>query len=95
MPKNMWYRAVLLGFLIAVLGVPPNALTYARQNNGPQSAPAEQQPAPPKAPSGQQQPPATQAPSSSPAAEFDLGGIEPGKRGCGGDRPGWRRAHRV
>jgi VWFA-related protein len=63
MPKNMWYRAILLGFLIAVLGVPPSALTYARQNNGPQSAPPEQQSAPPKAPGGQQQP---QAPSQAP-----------------------------
>ena len=63
MQKNMWLRAVLLGLLIGLLGLPADTLTYARQNDGPQTAPPQEQPAPPKAPSGQQQ---QQAPSQTP-----------------------------
>ena len=63
MVKNMWLRAILLGALVALLSISANTLTYARQNEGPQSAPPQQQPAPPKAPSGQQQP---QQPSQAP-----------------------------
>lgn len=63
MLKNMWLRAIILGFLVALLGVPSQGLLYARQNEGPQSAPPQQTPAPPKTPSGQQQ----QAPSQAPA----------------------------
>ena len=63
MLKNMWLRAILLGFLVAFLGMPPQAYTYARQNNGPQTAPPAEQPAPSRTPSGQQQ----QAPAQAPA----------------------------
>lgn len=67
MLRNMWFRSVLLGVLVALVGVPANTLTYARQNDGPQSAPPQQQPAPPKTPSGQQQQqPASQAPATPP-----------------------------
>jgi len=62
MLKNMWLRAIILGFLVTLLGVPPQALLYARQNDGPQSAPPQQTPAPSRTPSGQQQ----QAPAQSP-----------------------------
>jgi VWFA-related protein len=70
MLKKMWFRAILLGVLIAVLGVPANTFTYARQSNGPQQAPPEQQPAAPKAPSGQQQPP--QQPSAPPPPQTSI-----------------------
>ncbi len=47
---------VLLGILIGVLGVPPDAFSVlARQQQGPGSSPPVQQPTPPKPPSGQQQ----------------------------------------
>jgi VWFA-related protein len=70
MLKNMWFRASLLGLLIAALGVPRDALSYARQSQGPQQAPPEQQPAPPKAPSGQQQP--QQQPSAPPPPQTSI-----------------------
>jgi VWFA-related protein len=70
MSKNMRFRAILLGLLIAVLGVPPNAFTYGRQNDGPQQAPSEQQPSTPKAPSGQQQP--QQQPSAPPPPQSSI-----------------------
>jgi VWFA-related protein len=56
MHKNIWFRSILLGILVTVLGIPPNGIAaLARQNDGPQSAPPAQEPAPPKAPSGQAQ----------------------------------------
>jgi VWFA-related protein len=70
MSKNMRFRAILLGLLIAVLGVPPNAFTYGRQNDGPQQAPSEQQPSTPKAPSVQQQP--QQQPSAPPPPQSSI-----------------------
>jgi VWFA-related protein len=82
MTKNLWLRAILLGVLIATLGVPSNPLTYARppQNNGPQQAPPEQQPAAPKGPSGQQQqqpqPSAPPPPQSSISVESNLVNID-------------------
>lgn len=53
-----WPRVALLGALIALLGIPPQALTaFARQGQGPQApAPAESEPASP--PSSQKQAPA-------------------------------------
>ena len=58
MHSNNWFRAIILGFLIFALGVPPGALTArARQQEGPQKPPpAAQQTEAPKPPSGQQQP---------------------------------------
>jgi VWFA-related protein len=82
MLRNMWFRSVLLGVLVALVGVPANTLTYARQNDGPQSAPPQQQPAPPKTPSGQQQQqpaspaPATPPPQSSISVESNLVNVD-------------------
>jgi pyruvate/2-oxoglutarate dehydrogenase complex dihydrolipoamide acyltransferase (E2) component len=57
MNLKMWVRAVLLGILVAALGVPPGALTArAKQQEGPQKPAPTQQPAPPNPPTGQQQP---------------------------------------
>jgi VWFA-related protein len=54
--KRMWLRAILLGVLVAALGIPAGALTaLARQNDGPQGAPPAEEPAPPRVPSGQPQ----------------------------------------
>lgn len=51
----MWVRAILLGMIIAALGVPPSALTaIARQQEGPQKPPPAQQPVPPQPPAGNQ-----------------------------------------
>jgi len=61
MHNNTGLRAVLLGTLIAVLGVPLHSWAgRARQQEGPQGAPPTQQPAPPLPPSGQQPPPQKQ-----------------------------------
>jgi len=67
MQPTAWVRAVLLGILIAALGIPPRAVTAALAQEGPQSpVPAEQpeQPKPPTTPpQGQPQqktPPAPQ-----------------------------------
>lgn len=80
MLNNMWIRAFLLGLLVSLLGFPPQAVTYARQNNGPQSAPPQQSPAPPKAPSGQQQGPAQSStpppPQSSISVESNLVNVD-------------------
>jgi VWFA-related protein len=58
MNLKMWVRAVLLGILMAALGIPPAALTArAKQQEGPQKPAPSQQPAPPNPPTGQQQPP--------------------------------------
>ncbi len=64
MQSNKWCGAVLAGILIAILAVPPDAWTAARQQEGPQTPPQEQQPQAPKPPTGQQanrpqQPPQT------------------------------------
>ncbi len=57
MNSKMWVRAVLLGILLAALGIPPGALTArAKQQEGPQKPAPTQQPAPPNPPTGQQQP---------------------------------------
>jgi VWFA-related protein len=58
MNLKIWVRAVLLGILMAALGIPPGALTArAKQQEGPQKPAPSQQPAPPNPPTGQQQPP--------------------------------------
>ena len=64
MHRTTWLRAILLGTLIAVLGIPPGSVAiFARQQEGPQTAPPTQEPAPPKPPSGQPQaPPKPEAP---------------------------------
>ena len=60
-----WRQAALLGVLIAVLGIPPQAFTaFARQQQGPQApAPAETEPATP--PSSQKKSPTQSGPPSS------------------------------
>src|SRR5277367_5000488 len=70
-----WIRVVLLGILIAALGVPPGSLTsYARQQEGPVK------PAPTQ-PTGQQQPaqagqPQAQAPQVSIAVQSNVVNID-------------------
>jgi VWFA-related protein len=86
MLKKMWLRAILLGILVAALGIPPGGLTaHARQNDGPQSAPPTQAPAPPKVPSGQpqaqsqagaQQPSQPPAPQTSISVESNLVNVD-------------------
>lgn len=78
-----WVRVVLLGILIATLGVPPGAVTsFARQQEGPtKPAPAQQPDAAPKAPTGQQQPAQAgqvqaQAPQVSIAVQSNLVNID-------------------
>jgi VWFA-related protein len=73
MHRNKWLSAILLGTLIAVLGIPPNTLAgLARQQNGPQSAPPAEQPAPPLAPSGQPQAPQKQAQATAPQTSISV-----------------------
>jgi VWFA-related protein len=73
MLKQMWFRAILLGILVAALGVPPGGLTaLARQNDGPQGAPPAQEPAPPKVPSGQPQSQTHQQPSQQAAPQTSI-----------------------
>jgi VWFA-related protein len=55
MYRNNWFRAVLLGLLIAVLGVPPGAFTALAQQQGPQTPPPAQQPTAPPVPEGRPQ----------------------------------------
>jgi VWFA-related protein len=56
MALNRWIRVVLLGLLIGVLGVPPQAFTArARQQEGPQKPPAAQPAQPPTPPTAQQE----------------------------------------
>ncbi|HUJ31751.1 MAG TPA: VWA domain-containing protein [Candidatus Acidoferrum sp.] len=63
MRSQSWARIFLLGILVAVLGVPPDALTArAQEQQGPTKPPQTQQPVPPTPPSGQQQQPAQQTP---------------------------------
>src|ERR1700685_3705636 len=62
MRVNAWVRVVLVGSLIAVLGVPPSAWTvHAQQQEGPTKAPPAQQSEPVKPPTGQQNGPPAQA----------------------------------
>lgn len=80
MLNSMWLRSILVGLLLALLGVPPQALTYARQAQGPQSAPPQQSPAPPRTPSGQDQGPAQSStpppPQSSISVESTLVNVD-------------------
>ena len=81
MHSNSWLRAILMGALIAALGIPPHgSATFARQQQGPQAAPPAQQPAPPVAPSGQPQAPQKQpqapAPQTSIAVESNLVNVD-------------------
>ncbi len=56
MLSNRWLRVVLLGILIGVLGVPPDAFTArARQQEGPQKPPGAQPTPPPTPPTAQQE----------------------------------------
>ncbi len=57
MKPNTWFRAALLGILIAALGVPPGAITAALAQEGPQTAPPAEQPEQPKPPAAQPQAP--------------------------------------
>jgi VWFA-related protein len=65
MNSKMWVRAVLVGFLLASLGIPPSTLTaWARQQEGPQKPAPAQQPSTAPPPTGQQQSPQSgQAPA--------------------------------
>jgi len=65
MISKMWVRAALVGILLAVLGIPPSALSaWAKQQEGPQKPAPTQQPTTPAPPTGQQQPQHTgQAPA--------------------------------
>jgi VWFA-related protein len=65
MKFNTWFRASLLGILVAALGVPPGAVVaHARQDQGPQTPPPAQQRLPPTPPGGQRSP--QQAPQAPP-----------------------------
>jgi VWFA-related protein len=56
MRLNRWGRVFLMGILIGVLGVPPEALTaHAKQQEGPTKPPAAQPAQPPVPPTAQQQ----------------------------------------
>jgi VWFA-related protein len=69
MQSLSWVRVVLLSILIAVLGVPPDAiLARAQSQQGPQKTPATQQPVPPTPPSGQQQ----QKPAGPPPPQSEI-----------------------
>jgi VWFA-related protein len=58
MNSKMWVRALLVGMLLAILGISPGVLTsWAKQQEGPQKPAPAQQPATPPPPTGQQQPP--------------------------------------
>lgn len=63
--SKTWLRAIVLGMLVAALGVPPGArVALARQDQGPQT-PAPKEPVPPTPPTGQgkgQQAPKQEAP---------------------------------
>jgi VWFA-related protein len=65
MSSNIWNRAILVGIILAALGIPPDALTaWAKQQEGPQKPAPAQQPTTPPQPTGQQQPQNTgQAPA--------------------------------
>jgi VWFA-related protein len=56
MLSKVWLRVLLMGVLIAALGIPPEALPARAQQTGPQTPPPAQAPAAPKAPTGQSQP---------------------------------------
>jgi VWFA-related protein len=79
MRSQSWIRLVLLGSLVAALGVPPDVLVArAQQQQGPEKPPG-QQPAPPTPPSGQQQQqqaPATPPPQSQISVESNLVNID-------------------
>lgn len=69
MQSPSWIRVILLTVLIAVLGVPPDAIVARAQNQqGPQKPPATQQPVPPTPPSGQQQ----QKPAGPPSPQSEI-----------------------
>ena len=81
MHKKAWLRAILLGTLIAALGIPPGSFAaLARQQEGPQGSPPNQDAAPPKAPSGQPQaqpkPQAASPPQTSISVESNLVNID-------------------
>jgi VWFA-related protein len=78
MRSTTWFRAILLGILIAATGIPPQAFAArARQEEGPQQAPAPVQPEPPKPPTSvpppqNQQKQAPPPPESSIAVQTNL-----------------------
>jgi VWFA-related protein len=61
MLSRLSFRAVLLGAMIAVLGVPPGALLAVGQQQGPQKPPPAQNPGPPAEPGTQQNGPQSEA----------------------------------
>lgn len=78
MQSQPWIRIVPLAFLIAALGVPPDAIVARAQQEGPAKPPA-QQPVPPTPPTGQQQQeqkPAQQPPQSQISVESNLVNID-------------------
>jgi VWFA-related protein len=80
MNSKMWVRAMLVGILLAALGIPPAVLTArAKQQEGPQKPAPTQQPATPAPPTGQQQPPQAgqaQAPQTSIEVESNVVNID-------------------
>ncbi len=80
MSSNVWYRAILVGIILAALGIPPDALSaWAKQQEGPQKPAPAQQPTAPPQPTGQQQSPKAgqaPAPQSSIAVESNVVNID-------------------
>lgn len=79
MKSKMWVRAILLGVIIAALGVPPGAWTaLAQEQQGPVKPQPPQNPAPAPVPTEQKQSPApgAQKPNVTIAAETNLVNID-------------------
>jgi VWFA-related protein len=82
MRRNMGVRAVVVGALIAILGVPPSAMrVYARQQEGPTKPNPSPGETPAKPPTGQQQPatagqPQSQAPQSAISVSSNLVNVD-------------------
>jgi VWFA-related protein len=82
MRRNMGVRAVVIGVLIAILGVPPSAMrAYARQQEGPTKPNPSPGETPAKPPTGQQQPatagqPQSQAPQSAISVSSNLVNVD-------------------
>jgi VWFA-related protein len=79
MYRNNWFRAALLGLLIAVLGIPSNAWSCLLQQQGPQTPPPAQQAPPPALPAGkpqQEQQPKAPPPQVTITAESQLVNID-------------------
>ena len=80
MQRNMGVRAVVVGALIAILGLPPSEMRASAQQEGP-TKPSPSQTEPAKPPTGQQQPatagqPQSQAPQTAIAVSSNLVNVE-------------------